>query len=118
MIRGGPDTPSLLRSHARRLNRLYLLDGQELFGVSVFVAQGEIGPASERAILGSKLKSYPTIYRTSVGHLESAGFELLPTFTAPHYTVVIPALDRIDDLARAFGELLANPYAEGAKEGR
>ena len=52
VIRGGPDTPSLLRTHARRLNRLYVLDGEDVFGVSVFVAQDEIGPASERSILG------------------------------------------------------------------
>lgn len=36
VIRGGPDTPSLLRSHARRVNRLFVLDGAEVFGISVF----------------------------------------------------------------------------------
>jgi hypothetical protein len=46
VIRRGPDTLSLLRSHARRLNRLYVLDGEDVFGVSVFVAQDEIGPES------------------------------------------------------------------------
>ena len=32
VIRGGPDTPALLRSHARRLHRLYVLDGEPTFG--------------------------------------------------------------------------------------
>ena len=99
VIRGGPDTLSLLRSHARRLNRLYVLDGEDVFGVSVFVAQDEIGPASERSILGSKLRSYPMIYRTTVGQLTTLGFEVLATFTSPHFTVVMPTLDRVDDLA-------------------
>ncbi len=118
VIRGGPDTPSLLRTHARRLNRLYVLDGEDVFGVSVFVAQDEIGPASERTILGSKLRSYPTIYRTTVAQLTALGFDMLPTFTAPHFTVLMTGLDQVDDLANAFGRLLPNPYAEGPKEER
>ena len=116
VIRGGPDTLSLLRSHARRVNRLYVLDGEDVFGVSVFVAQDEIGPASEQSILGSKLRSYPMIYRTTVGQLTALGFEVLATFTSPHFTVVMPTLDRVDDLVNAFGRLLPNPYAEGPKE--
>ncbi len=113
VIRGGPDTLSLLQSHARRLNRLYVLDGANVFGISVFVARDEIGPASERSILSSKLRNYPTVYRSTVSTLTDAGFELLPTFIAPHYTVLLPSLDAADDLAAAFGNLVVNPYAEG-----
>jgi hypothetical protein len=91
VLRGGPDTPSLLRSHARRLNRLSILDGAPVFGISVFVAEGDIGPKSERTILSRKLHSYPTIYRTTVHRVRTEGFEVLPTFVAPHYTVVIPS---------------------------
>lgn len=111
VLRGGPDTLSLLRSHARRLNRLYVLDGAPVFGVSVFVASGDIGPTSERTILSKKLHSYPTIYRATVGRLIDAGLDLLPTFAAPHFTVVIPSLDAVDALAAAFGDLVRNPYA-------
>lgn len=109
---------SLLRSHARRLHRLYALDGQPTFGVSVFVALDESGRTSERSILSVRLNSYPTIYRTTVQVLDDAGFSLLPTFAAPHYTVVLPGLDAVGDLAAAFGGLLANPYAQRPKEGR
>lgn len=111
VLRGGPDTLSLLRSHARRLNRLYVLDGAAVFGVSVFVASGDIGPTSERTILSKKLHSYPTIYRATVGRVLDAGLDLLPTFAAPHFTVVIPSLDAVDALAAAFGDLVRNPYA-------
>lgn len=111
VIRGGPDTSSLLRSHARRLNRLYVLDGGEVFGVSVFVAYGDIGATSERTILTGKLRSYPTIYRTTVGDLLRRDLQLLPTFAAPHYTVVLPDLDAVAELAEAFGDLVDNPYA-------
>ena len=116
VIRGGPDTLSLLRSHARRLHRLYVLDGAPVLGVSVFVAGHEIGPTAERHILSTKLRSYPTVYRTTVRRLGEAGFMLLPTFAEPHYTVILPTIEAADDLAAAFGNLIPNPYAEGRKE--
>lgn len=118
VIRGGPDTPSLLRSHARRVNRLFVLDGAEVFGISVFVASSDIGVASERQILRGKLGTYESIYRTTVGELIAAGFGLLPTFQAPHFTVLLPGLDAVDELAVALGPLLTNPYAGGRKEDR
>jgi hypothetical protein len=88
------------------------LDGVPVFGVSVFVAHGDIGSTSERTILSRKLRRYPSIYRTTVGRLLADGFDVLPTFAAPHFTVLIPSLDAVDDLAAAFGNLLRNPYAE------
>lgn len=118
VLRGGPDSLSLLSVHARRLHRLYVLDGEPLLGVSVFVAHDDVGPASERNILMSKLRSYPLIYRTTVRVLTDRGFSLLPTFSDPHYTVVLRRLDAVTDLALAFGKLVANPYAEGRKEER
>ena len=118
VIRGGPDTLSLLQSHARRLNRLYVLDGADVFGISVFVARDEIGPASERTILSNKLRNYAEVYRTNVSTLNDAGFELLPTFIAPHYTVLLSSLDGAIDLAAAFGNLVVNPYAEPREEER
>lgn len=118
VIRGGPDTLSLLQSHARRLNRLYVLDGADVFGISVFVARDEIGPASERSILLSKLRNYPAVYRTTARRLRDAGFELLPTFAAPHYTVLMSTVETASGLAAAFGNLVVNPYAEGGEEER
>ncbi|MEQ9164418.1 MAG: hypothetical protein RLN74_17005 [Ilumatobacter fluminis] len=113
VIRGGPDTLSLLRSHARRLNRAFLLDGEPVFGVSVFVALDDVGAASERGVLSGKLRSYPSIYRCRAGELFERGLGLLPTFARPHYTVLLPELEAVDDLAAALGTLLPNPYAEG-----
>lgn len=82
-----------------------------MFGVSVFVAFGDIGSTSARAILSKKLHSYPTIYRTTVGDLLDSGLDVLPTFAAPHYTVLLPYLDAVAELAAAFGNLVRNPYA-------
>ena len=118
VLRGGPDTVSLLRTHAHRMNRLYVLDGHPLFGVSVFVAHANTGPASEWSFLAGKLHGYATIHRTTVGYLTAAGFTLLPTFTDPHFTVVLPTLDAAPELAAAFGDLVQNPYAERREEDR
>lgn len=112
VMRGGPDTPSLLRSHARRLHRAFVLDGRPVFGVSVFVALDDVGPSSERGILSEKLRTYPSMYRCTVGDLIERGLELLPTFTRPHHTVVLPDLEAADDLMAALGTLGPNPYAE------
>jgi hypothetical protein len=111
VIRGGPDTPSLLQTHAKRLQRLYELDGVPVLGISVFVVLDDVGPASERGILAGKLRSYPSVYQSTVRRLAGAGFELLPTFTRPHFTIVLPTLEAVSDLATALGPLLANPYA-------
>ncbi len=100
------------------MNRLYVLDGADVFGLSVFVARDEIGLASERIILSSKLRNYATVYRTNVSTLNDAGFQLFPTFIAPHYTVLMSSLEAADDLAAAFGNLVVNPYAEGREEER
>ncbi len=117
VIRGGPDTPSLLRSHARRLHRLYVLDGEPIYGISVFVA-ARTGSAEEMHVMADKLRSYPLVYRTTVGRLDRSGFALLPTFGHPHFTVLMPSLEAVDELAAAFGELLVNPYADERKEER
>jgi len=116
VIRGGPDSLALLQAHARRLNRLYKLDDAPVFGVSVFVVRDDLGPASERSILAAKLRSYPTVYRTTVGRLVAHGFDVLPTFTVPHFTVLIQSLDAVAELAAAFGKRLINPYADGRGE--
>jgi hypothetical protein len=47
-----------------------------------------------------------------VGQLHVAGFDVLPTFAAPHYTVLVASLDAVAELAAAFGKLVRNPYAE------
>ncbi len=111
VLRGGPDTLSLLRTHARRLNRLYVLDGMDVFGISVLAALDDVGPMSYAELLSSRLKGYPWVYTPTSGALRNAGFRLLPTFRRPHYTVVLESLDDCERLYHTLGELLPNPYA-------
>ncbi len=86
-----------------------MLDGEPVFGLSVFVAIDDVGPASERGILSGKLRTYPSIYRCTSADLIDRGLSLLPTFTRPHFTVVLPELDAVDEVAAAPGHAPSEP---------
>ncbi|MDH4119187.1 MAG: hypothetical protein OEW30_17545 [Acidimicrobiia bacterium] len=111
VLRCGPDTPSLVRSHAHRLNRLYVLHGDEVWGISVFVALDDVGPTIFADLLQTRLKGNSAVYTPTVRELVRAGFELLPTFRRPHFTVLMHSLDDAPRLHDALGELRTNPYA-------
>ena len=111
LLRGGPDTVSLLRSHARRLHRLYVLDDDEVWGVSAFVALDDVGPASYSSLLRDRLRSYPTMYAPPVVRLRQAGSTLLATFRRPHFTLVLPGEDAAERLYDCLGALTVNSYA-------
>ena len=87
--------------------------------VSVFVALEPTGPASAEGILRGRLLSYPSVYLPTVGALRGAGFELLPTFRRPHFTVLMSGPELAPVLFEALGELRDNPYAvrEGGPRG-
>ena len=82
-----------------------------MWAISVLVALDEVGAGSTNSLLRSKLWTYDVVYRSKVSQLLTAGFGLLPTFTRPHYSVVLPELSAIPALLEALGELVQNPYA-------
>lgn len=55
VLRGGPDTLEKLAGHARRTNAAYCLDGEPVWGVSVFAALDDVGPASLDRLLADCL---------------------------------------------------------------
>jgi len=108
---------SLLRSHARRTHRLYCLDGRGVWGVSTFAALDADGPTSREGILGGRLATYAFVHATTVTAALDAGFELLPTFRRPHYTVRL-AEDTTEEVARLLAVLGTpedNPYNRGGE---
>ncbi len=115
-LRGGPDTLSLLRTHASRFQRQFVLDGQPVYGISVFIARHDIGPLSERGILAGKLASYSLVYRCPVSTLTEYGFDLLPSFNSPHFTLVLPSIDHATSLVLALGGPSPSRYAEPRKD--
>jgi hypothetical protein len=55
-----------------------------------------------------------------VARLRSAGFDLVPTFKRPHYTVAVESAmpEDIDRLLDALGPAGVNPYHHGRGSGR
>jgi hypothetical protein len=110
VLRGGRDTAALLGTHARRLHRAFVLDGNDVYGISVYIALDDVGPASRRGLLTGKLLSYPLVYTPTVAELVVAGFALLATFDRPHFTVAFGSLADVPRLLAALGRLQPNRY--------
>ncbi|MGH3897133.1 MAG: hypothetical protein ACRDTA_02550 [Pseudonocardiaceae bacterium] len=120
VVRGGPDTLPKLQTHARRTARAWCLDGVPLFGISVFCALDDIGPASLPGLLNSRLRTYRCIHYCPVSALRLVGVHLLPTGHRPHFTAVI-ASDEEDELRRllaCLGPHRENPYRMPPPRGR
>lgn len=117
VLRGGPDTLEKLAGHARRTNAAYCLDGEPIWGVSVFAALDDVGPASLDRLLGDRLISYRVVHLATVGSLTGAGFELLPTFRRPHFTLMLSSDTELDlrRLLNALGSAEVNPYYGGRR---
>jgi hypothetical protein len=120
IVRGGPDTLSLIRSHVRRTHRLYCLDGDPLWGVSAFGALDATGPASSEGLLAGRLVTYEQVHMATIQALIDAGFGLLASFRRPHFTIRL-ADDSDDEAARlldALGPANENPYNRAVRQRR
>lgn len=71
VVRGGPNSVSKLQRQAQRTVQFWDLNGEPLFGVSVFCAFDDIGPASLSRILES-INTYPVIHLCIAGELQGA----------------------------------------------
>ena len=113
VVRGGPDTIDKLRRHAERTASAWQLDGEPLYGVSVYCALDEVGPASLDRIL-SDMHSYGTVHLSTIGKVSAGGFEFLATGARPHFTVRMTDanLRELEQLLALFGEPSENEYAK------
>ena len=119
VVRGGPNSIERLLEHAQRTADAYTLDGDQLWGVSVFCALDDVGPGSLDALL-RRFASYRVVHLPTVGDVADAGFHLLPTFRHPHFTIPLNGADG-DTLARlldALGPPRPNPYHGSKRPGR
>jgi hypothetical protein len=114
VVRGGPNSIEKLVRHAVRMNRAYQLDGRAFWGVSVFLALDETGEASISGLLSGRMRTFRIVHTPILGQLHTAGFEVLPTFRRPHFTLVIPdaAPGTLERLLSALGPGAVNPYHE------
>jgi hypothetical protein len=116
VLRGGPSSVEKLLTHARRTRDAFVLDGNPLWGISVFCALDDIGPASLDPLL-RRFASYRVVHLPRVGQLQDGGFDLLPTFKRPHFTVRLQSPDEVPRLLSALGNAEPNPY-HGRRPGR
>jgi hypothetical protein len=91
----------------------YTYGGQRARGISLFAASRAV---DELAVLESKLRTYPK-YRRVRGAALAEVAVLLPTFRAPHWTVLFrppggarrPEAELLNDLLDILGPVLDNP---------
>lgn len=66
----------------------------------------------ESILSGPRLRTRSRYAAAGVHALVAAGFELLPTFLAPHYSVTWETYtaERVERLLEVLGHVLTNPY--------
>ena len=110
LIRGWPLTVEGLLRNADATRRRYSRAGQPLIAVS---AEATVGDWSVDAILaGARLRTRLRYAVVDAEVLVEGGFELLPTFAAPHVSVVLPSYTEevAERLLNVFGEVRINPH--------
>jgi len=113
LLRGGEDTSAKLIRQAALFERRYTYGSQPARGISLFAANSASGVL---AVLESKLRTYPKYRRVAGAELAQIAV-LLPTFQAPHWTVLLqppggarrPEEELLSDLLDILGPVLENP---------
>ncbi|MBA2279759.1 MAG: hypothetical protein M3527_09590 [Actinomycetota bacterium] len=110
VLRGWPLTVEGLLHNADATRRRYSAGGHPFVAVS---AEATVDGWDVDSILaGPRLRTRRTYAAAPVGSLLDAGFELLATFAAPHYSVILPSYtrDSAQRLIKALGEVRPNPH--------
>ena len=112
VVRDGPNTVAKLRDHARRTYRAFSLDGQPVFGISVFCALDAAGEASLNGLLAGRLSTFRKVHLPRASDLVGAGFDLIPTFRRPHFTLLIDGVfeAQLIHLRSVLGPPRDNPF--------
>jgi len=110
VIRGWPLTVDGLLRHADATQRRYSLAGEPLVAISAEVTVA--GWDVDSILAGPRLRTRRSYAAALVGRVLDAGFDMLPTFHAPHYSVVLRSYTEgeAERLVAAFGAVRANPY--------
>jgi hypothetical protein len=113
LLRGGQDTSAKLLRQAALFETRYTYGGRRARGISLFAASSAVG---ELAVLESKLRTYSKYRRVRGAELAEIAM-LLPTFQAPHWTVLFqspggasrPEEELLSALLDILGPVLDNP---------
>lgn len=109
LLRGGTDTREKLSRHADRMVGRYTYRGEPARGISLFAARGDL---DAWAVLEARMSTYRVYYRVDAARMSAMG-TLLPTFGAPHWTLLFPTAGEdsglLDELLAILGRVLHNP---------
>ncbi len=87
VVRGWPLTADGILRNADATRRRYSWAGEPLVAVSAEVTIA--GWDVDRILSGARLRTRRSYAAAAVGEVLDAGFGLLPTFSAPHYSVAL-----------------------------
>jgi hypothetical protein len=119
LLRGGPESAVKLRRHIERMRRMFLLDGNPVFGISMFAALDVAGIDSREGILSGRLSTYRLVHFVTAGDITAGGFAVIPTFRRPHVTVRLQSTDDVPELLDVLGPPQVNDtYGENRRRRR
>lgn len=110
VIRGWPLTVAGLLNNADATRRRYSFGGEPLMAVSIEITS-ESWEVDE-ILSGPRLQTRRSYASVAASEVVEAGFGLLPTFSAPHYSIVLGDYteDEVQRLISVLGEVVVNPY--------
>ncbi|HEY9562433.1 MAG TPA: hypothetical protein VIR30_01570, partial [Nocardioides sp.] len=91
VVRGWPLTIDGLLRNADATRSRYSWQGEPLVAISAEVTVA--GWNLDAILSGPRLRTRSRYARVLVAELAASGFELLPTFAMPHYSVLLPSYD-------------------------
>jgi hypothetical protein len=110
VIRGWPLTVDGLLRNADATRRRYSLADEPLVAISAEVTMP--GWDVESILSGSRLRTRRSYASTLAHEVTAAGFRLLPSFSAPHYSIVLDIYteEEAQRLIAVLGDVRPNPY--------
>lgn len=110
VVRGWPLTVDGLLRNADATRRRYSVAGHPLMAISAEVTVA--GWDVDTILSGARLRVRRSFAAAPVASVADAGFGLLATFQAPHYSVVLPAYTEhaAQGLLDVLGEVRVNPH--------
>jgi hypothetical protein len=115
LVRGWPLTVDGLLRNADATRARYALGGEPFVAVSVELVDGR--RSLEAVLAGPRMRTRRRYAVTPAGAVIDAGFRVLPTFAAPHWSIVFGAYTSAEALALKglLGATRTNPYFEGRR---
>jgi hypothetical protein len=103
VIRAGVMEHATLRRAASEMHKLY--------GILAISVDGALDASVADTRRGPRLIQYRQVRLSTFGRVRANGFALMPTFTRPHFSLVLPDLSELTmaRLDRCFDAAIPNP---------